>query len=926
METEPPSLPLERPCNATAEDLSPVNRLPSSSNRSVNHLTDPQTIPENHLPDSLLHPLTPQVPLENHLPLPQTTAENHIPAGDRPPEPSSHISDSQHAPVSHLHRPSAQVSSNDNPADSLIGKHVNHTPKRPSEDLLEAPSNYAKPEVPPAKKRRRRKKLFPEMVPSATAVNGLRVLRPHVKSSIYDEKLMDEIIQMQINDSPTPSKNRRRKIADIAKEIDIEALIAISVGFPVDSLTEEEIECNVVSILGGVEQANFIVVRNHILARWRSNVSVWMTRDHALESIRSEHRGLVNSAYSFLLEHGYINFGLAPAIKEVNLKPLVGPEKANIIIIGAGLAGLAAARHLISLGFKVVILEGRKRPGGRVRTRKMSGEGVVAAADLGGSVLTGINGNPLGVLARQLGYPLHKVRDICPLYLPDGMGVNAEKDSRVEVSFNQLLDKVCKLRQAVMDEVESSDVSLGTALEAFRQVYRVGEDPQERMLLNWHLANLEYANASLLSDLSMAYWDQDDPYEMGGDHCFIPGGNGRFIRALAENLPIFYDRIVESIRYGVDGVMVCAGGQVFRGDMALCTVPLGVLKRGSIEFVPELPQQKKDAIQRLGFGLLNKVAMLFPYDFWGGGIDTFGHLTDDESMRGEFFLFYSYSSVSGGPLLVALVAGESAIKFEMMSPVDAVGRVLDILRRIFTPKGIDVPNPVQVVCTRWGKDQFTHGSYSYVAVGASGDDYDVLAESVGDGRVFFAGEATNRRYPATMHGAFLSGLREAANILRIANKRSLVLPEKTNNGREDDGDLATRNPVVPLEKTNNAREEGGDLDELFATPDLSFGSFAVLFDPRSDDLDSTSLLRVGFGAAKLDSGSLFLYGVISRKQVLELSAVDGDGNRVRLLNRNFGVRLVGRKALGSVGESLITCIKSARANLIGGGANEAQHK
>ncbi|RVW31490.1 Lysine-specific histone demethylase 1-like 1 [Vitis vinifera] len=363
----------------------------------------------------------------------------------------------------------------------------------------------------------------------------------------------------------------------------------------------------------------------------------------------------------------------------------------------------------------------------------MDGCGVIAAADLGGSVLTGINGNPLGVLARQLGFPLHKVRDICPLYLPDGRMVNSEIDSRVETSFNRLLDRVCKLRQAMMEEVKSADVSLGTALEAFRRVYKVAEDPQERMLLNWHLANLEYANASLMSDLSMAYWDQDDPYEMGGDHCFIPGGNERFVRALAEDLPIFYSQTVESVRYGADGVAVHAGGQEFRGDMVLCTVPLGVLKKGTIDFLPQLPQRKRDAIQRIG-----------------------------------------YSSVSGGPLLVALVAGEAAINFEMMSPVEAVRRVLDILKGIFNPKGIAVPDPIQVVCTRWGKDRFTYGSYSYVAIGSSGDDYDILAESVGDGRVFFAGEATNKQYPATMHGAFLSGMREAANILRVANRRSLL--------------------------------------------------------------------------------------------------------------------------------------------------------
>ncbi|CAM8997475.1 unnamed protein product [Rhodiola kirilowii] len=611
-----------------------------------------------------------------------------------------------------------------------------------------------------AKKRRRRRKLYPEMIPSALA--GSRILRPHAKPSLK---------ALQLSEGSAFSRVRRRRTVDMAKELDIEALIAISVGFPVDSLTEDEIEANVVSQVGGVEQANYIVVRNHILASWRSNVSRWVTKEMALGSIRSEHKQLVDSAYRFLIDHGYINFGLAPAIKEATKSLNCGPERGTVVIVGAGLSGLVAARQLVMLGFRVLILEGRERPGGRVKTIKMRGDGVVAAADIGGSVLTGINGNPFGVLARQLGLPLHKVRDICPLYLPDGRSVDSDVDSGVEACFNKLLDKVCKLRHVMIEEVKSVDVSLGTALEAFRQAYKVAENSQERMLLNWHLANLEYANASPMDHLSMAYWDQDDPYEMGGDHCFIPGGNERFVKALAEDLPIFYDRTVESISYGADGVAVYAGEQEFRGDIVLCTVSLGVLKKGSIKFVPELPQRKKDAIERLGFGLLNKVALLFPNAFWEGELDTFGHLTEDQSMRGEFFLFYSYSSVSGGPLLIALVAGQAAVKFETMSPYESVNRVLDILRNIYNPKGIDVPDPVQAICTRWGEDRFAYGSYSYVSIGSSGDDYDILAENIGDGRVFFAGEATNKLYPATMHGAFLSGMREAANILKSGKKK-----------------------------------------------------------------------------------------------------------------------------------------------------------
>lgn len=311
----------------------------------------------------------------------------------------------------------------------------------------------------------------------------------------------------------------------------------------------------------------------------------------------------------------------------------------------------------------------------------MEGGNRVASDDLGGSVLTGTLGNPLGILARQLHSTLHKVRDKCPLFRPDGLPVDPSTDAKVESSFNKLLDKVSLLRQLMGDV--SMNVSLGAALETFNDVGKDAGNGEEINLFHWHLANLEYANAGLLSKLSLAFWDQDDMYDMGGDHCFLPGGNGRLVTALAENLPIQYEKTVHSIHYGNDGVRVSTGNQVFEGSMALCTVPLGVLKSDSIKFVPALPQRKLDSIKRLGFGLLNKVAMLFPHVFWGTDLDTFGHLSDDPARRGEFFLFYSYATVSGGPLLLALVAGEAAIRFEGMPPTDAVTRVLQILRGLF---------------------------------------------------------------------------------------------------------------------------------------------------------------------------------------------------------------------------------------------------
>eukprot|EP01018_Ginkgo_biloba_P021970 Gb_40551 [translate_table: standard] len=729
-----------------------------------------------------------------------------------------------------------------------------------------------------------------------------RILRQQSRATSYNENLMDEIIDKHLGGE----RCKKRKTINMEKEVDIEAMIAHSVGFPMDSLTEEEIEAGIVTTLGGTEQATYIVVRNHIVARWRENVHAWLSKEHIMESIRSEHKSIVNSAYNFLLMHGYINFGVAPAIKAGMPEEAT---KANVVIIGAGLAGLAAARQLLSFGFKVVIVEGRNRPGGRVYTRKMEGGGQIAAVDLGGSVITGVHGNPLCVLARQLSFPLHKVRDKCPLYQPDGKPVDAEIDSKVEDLFNKLLDKAGQLRQ-IMGEL-AVDISLGASLETFRQVYGVAGKIEERCLLNWHFANLEYANAGLLSELSLAFWDQDDPYEMGGDHCLLAGGNCRLIQAMTENVPIFYEKTVCEIRYGSDGVQVLAGGQVFQGDMALCTVPLGVLKSGSIRFIPELPKRKIDAIKRLGFGLLDKVAMLFPHVFWDAELDTFGRLCEDTSRRGEFFLFYSYASVSGGPLLIALVAGEAAIRFESMHPTNTLHRVLHILRGIYGPRGVDVPDPIQTVCTRWGSDPLCLGSYSHVAVGASGSDYDILAESAGDGRIFFAGEATNRRYPATMHGAFLSGLREAANISNVANSRSM--PINVERGLfKDSESYATL------------------LADLFREPDLEFGKFSVLFDPRSTDFKSMALLRVVVGGTrrkasdnakavhqhsnKLVPQQLQLYTLVSQQQAFELREVrGGDEHRLAYLLEKFGVKLAGRRGLGSLGDALVASIKCARA-------------
>lgn len=129
--------------------------------------------------------------------------------------------------------------------------------------------------------------------------------------------------------------------------------------------------------------------------------------------------------------------------------------------------------------------------------------------------------------------------------------------------------------------------------------------------------------------------------------------------------------------------------------------------------------------------------------------------------RGTAYLFWNTVKTSGRPMLVALMAGDAAESAEILSDEVLVEDVTEKLQRIF--KLEDRPQPVETVVTRWRKDRFARGSYSYVGPDAHPGDYDAMAKPVDD--LFFAGEATCVTHPATVHGAYLSGLRVASQVM-----------------------------------------------------------------------------------------------------------------------------------------------------------------
>lgn len=152
---------------------------------------------------------------------------------------------------------------------------------------------------------------------------------------------------------------------------------------------------------------------------------------------------------------------------------------------------------------------------------------------------------------------------------------------------------------------------------------------------------------------------------------------------------------------------------------------------------------------------------------------------DYASRRGRFYLIWNCVKNSGRPMLIALMAGNAAHEVETTSTKDLLEEVMGKLSKTFAPQ--HVPAPVEVIVTRWKRDSFARGTYSFVGPETSAGDYDVMAAPVGN--LHFAGEATCGTHPATVHGAYLSGLRAAAEVVDsmigpMAVPEPLVLPKQ----------------------------------------------------------------------------------------------------------------------------------------------------
>ena len=420
-------------------------------------------------------------------------------------------------------------------------------------------------------------------------------------------------------------------------------------------------------------------------------------------------------------------------------KLLINSNK-KIIILGAGIAGITCASALKERGYaNVTILEARNRVGGRINSLSYKG----SALDLGAAWIHGYKNNPITPIAKKLNLGLFPTDDNSVMALQEGVGALPED---LVDGYETAYENILELAQNVRLPNKSRKEVIQTINSGFF------ENP---IFLSMYSAGEEFDVGGDGSEISSAYFDSDGGFS-GGD-VVIPKGYSTIIEYLKNGLDIRLNQVVSSVNRVGNGFNVITKGSTYLADVVVCALPLGVLKSGSVSFSPEISTSKKNAIQKIGMGAVNKIILEYPSVFWDESKQYINYFS---AIKGNFSYIINLKTYSPFNMLCGITTGNYSAELDSKSDIYNKNEMHSILKSMY---GNSIPDPINYFVTHWSTDPFSLGSYSFQKVGSEPNDYEELGKTEPP-NLFFCGEHTNATYRGTVHGAYLSGLRVADEI------------------------------------------------------------------------------------------------------------------------------------------------------------------